>query len=165
MCRESGGDLTCANYCTKIMANCTATNAQFNDMDKCLNSCMKYPVGTAADMSGNTLGCRIYHAGNAATTPALHCRPAGPGGDGACGTNCDGFCTLVQGLCSTQTSPPFADMATCTTACALFNTAPPYDASVQTGNSFACRLYFATNAATQPAIHCAHTAMASSTCR
>jgi len=163
-----GGDLTCANYCGKIMANCTAANAQFDDMDKCLQSCAKYPMGAVADTSGNTLGCRLYHAGNAATTPDVHCRHAGPGGDGVCGMNCDGFCGLVQAVCSAQATPPYANMAACTTACAGFATTPAYSSTVTNGNSLACRLYHATNAsksAMTAMMHCPHTAMASATCQ
>lgn len=152
--------LSCANYCTSITANCTGTNQMYSSMATCLSSCALYPMGTAADMAGNTLGCRTYHAGAASTAPAVHCRHAGPGGDGMCGTNCEGFCAIVQGACSTQATPPYADLAACTAACPNFATTPVYDQSVQTGNSLACRLYHATVATGTPIPHCNHTKVA-----
>ncbi len=147
---------TCAAYCAKITTNCTATNQQYSSMATCMASCALLPVGAMSDTSGNTLGCRLYHAGNAAAGPTVHCRHAGPGGDGVCGANCDGFCTIVQGACSTQIPPPYADKAACMTACGNFATTPPYDQSVQTGNSLACRMYHATVATTVPSPHCSH---------
>src|ERR1700759_3504939 len=76
--------LACSTYCTEIQNNCTGANAQYADMAQCMAACASFAVGTSTvtDMSGNTLGCRIYHAGSpsmmAATT---HCPDAGPGGD------------------------------------------------------------------------------------
>ena len=154
------GAPTCADYCAKIATNCTAANQQYSSAATCMASCALFPVGTTADTSGNTLGCRAYHANNAATGPTVHCRHAGPGGDGVCGANCDGFCTIVQGACSTQPTPPYADKPACMAACANFATTPVYDQSVQTGNSLACRMYHATAATTTPSPHCNHVKIA-----
>src|SRR5262245_30207367 len=72
----------CATYCTAIQANCTTTNAQYPDPAHCMAACAAFDVGTTGQTSGNTLGCRIYHAGMPAMTdPATHCKHAGPGGD------------------------------------------------------------------------------------
>ncbi len=101
----AGQAQTCANYCALIGANCTAANAMYGGAAECMASCMHFPAGTAADMSGNTLGCRIYHADAAATNASLHCRHAGPGGDGACGMNCEGFCAVALGSCAGQGEP------------------------------------------------------------
>src|SRR5262245_2561842 len=75
----------CTDYCNIIMGNCTMGNAQYSGMDQCVASCKAFKVGTAMDTSGNTLGCRQYHAGAAAGDPNTHCPHAGPGGDGMCG--------------------------------------------------------------------------------
>jgi len=158
---------TCAAYCTAIAANCTAANLMYASAGDCMASCGRLAVGTAADTSGNTLGCRLYHANNAAGGAGnanTHCRHAGPGGDGVCGANCEGFCTIVQGSCATQQPPPYASMSACMTACAGYATTPPYVAAA-TGNNLACRLYHATAASALPATHCAHTAMTSATCQ
>lgn len=150
------GAPACADYCAKIATNCTGANQQYSNAATCMASCALFPVGVTADTTGNTLGCRVYHAANAAAGPTVHCRHAGPGGDGVCGANCDGFCTIVQGACSTQTTPPYADKPACMTACGGFATTPVYDQSVQTGNSLACRMYHATVATTTPMPHCSH---------
>src|SRR5262245_21435906 len=80
--------LTCTAYCSRIMTNCAGANHQYTSMTTCLNSCAAYPPGVDSDKSGNTLGCRIYHAGAAGMDPTTHCRHAGPGGDTQCGDNC-----------------------------------------------------------------------------
>src|SRR5579859_3447076 len=98
---DGGGTPGCQAYCTAIMANCTSTqddagnpvgNQQYTNMNNCLNSCKAIPAGSSSDTTGNTLGCRTYHAGLAKMDPFTHCPHAGPGGDGTCGANCDGFC-------------------------------------------------------------------------
>src|SRR5262245_9550776 len=155
--------LSCATYCASVMGNCTTANEQFSSMSDCMNSCATWPMGTAADQSGNTLGCRTYHAGAAAGNPGLHCRHAGPGGDGACGANCEGFCTLVLGVC-TGGNEVYADTGECMTACGGFATTPAYSSSVQSGDSLACRLYHATAASSSATTHCPHTAEGSGTC-
>jgi hypothetical protein len=158
-------ELTCASYCSSITANCTTANSQFQDMTSCMASCTRYPLGALSDMSGNTLGCRIYHAGAAASGPDVHCRHAGPGGNTACGDNCLGFCTLVLGSCTGTNAQYGGDMSQCMTACANYATMPPYSSTVTNGNSFACRLYHATQAAADPAGHCGHTAATSTFCK
>jgi hypothetical protein len=173
---DGGGDIdapavaqTCANYCSTITANCLGAddNQMYANAGECMASCALFPLGTAADMSGNTLGCRIYHAGNAAGSTAnadTHCRHAGPGGDGLCGANCLGFCTIVLGACAGQANPPYADMAACMTACGGFAQTPPYEA-LATGNNFACRLYHATAASANPGTHCGHVVVNSPVCQ
>jgi hypothetical protein len=155
--------LSCAAYCTEVMANCTGANVQYDQMTDCVNSCATWMVGTVDDMSGGTLGCRTYHAGAASGNPNLHCRHAGPGGDGACGQNCQGFCELVLGVC-TGANQVYADELECDQACTQWSPTPPYSSTVQSGNSFACRLYHATAASTSPGTHCGHTADVSPTC-
>lgn len=145
-------DVTCADYCTAITANCTAANAQYSAMDTCMGSCKAFDVGTAADMAGNTLGCRLYHAGAAKADPATHCTHAGPGGAGVCGADCDGFCAIAADACPGT----FADDAACQAACAMYDATESYDASDVAGDTLACRLYHLTVATTLPADHCAH---------
>src|SRR5690349_15017466 len=90
---------SCMTYCTDIQAHCMGANAQYPTMEQCLGTCAKFPVGNINDTSGNTLGCRQYHAGGPSQSmPEMHCFHAGPGGSGAdgvtsqCGSDCDGFC-------------------------------------------------------------------------
>ena len=91
--------LDCTSYCTTITGACTAANLQYSDMATCVASCAHFPVGTLADMGGDTLGCRLYHANAAKTDPGTHCVHAGPGGGGVCGMPCMGFCDLVVAEC------------------------------------------------------------------
>ncbi len=156
-------ELSCENYCTQIASSCTGGNQQYGSMTECMATCGHFPLGALADTTGNTLGCRTYHAGAAMTGADVHCRHAGPGGDGACGANCLGFCTLVLGSC-TGAMAPYADMNACMTACGGFDTNPPYSSMQTGGNTFACRLYHATMASANPGMHCSHTAATSQTC-
>ena len=136
----------------------------------CKGVCAKFDPGTLADMGGATLGCHLYHGGMpAASDPGTHCPHAGPLGGGACGADCDNFCEIAVAVCSTQATPPYADVAECKTACIDFvDTATvPYSAKVSSGNSLACRMYHLSVAASSSAnaeVHCPHVAATSSTC-
>lgn len=82
------GSDKCNELCTAVIGACTGANAQFTDMADCVSWCngARIPTGTAGEMSGNTLECRIYHAGVARTMPAVHCPHAGATGGEVCGT-------------------------------------------------------------------------------
>ncbi|MCY1057477.1 hypothetical protein [Nannocystis sp. SCPEA4] len=75
---------TCADYCTDYLANCTDDLNSYNDEADCLDQCGHWYPGTAADTVGDTVGCRLYHAGVALTDAETHCPHAGPGGAGVC---------------------------------------------------------------------------------
>src|SRR5581483_7128591 len=120
-------------------------------------------TGTLADMSGNSLGCRIYHAGApAAADPTTHCPHAGPAGSGACGPDCDGFCSIEASAC-TGDNQQFATNDECLAACNAFHGADGGYAndSTTSGNTFACHMYHLTVAAQldggQAITHCPHT--------
>jgi hypothetical protein len=176
--------LTCANYCTTIATACTGNLAQYGGATAadatahCMGTCATFM--NTATQSGDTLGCHLQHAINAsaAGAAATHCPHAGPGGDaigspGVCGDPCTNFCTLVQTTC-TGANAAYADMATCMTACGTFSTTAKYTVDTTTfpstnptGNTLACRLYHATNAAvsaTNATTHCPHTKMVSAVC-
>lgn len=157
-----GGMLTCADYCSTIMANCTGANAQWVDAGTCMTACASFAAGTLADTSGNTLGCRLYHAGAAAGAgAAVHCEHAGPLGGGQCGASeCEGFCDIATDTCPNQWQT-----ATCATQCALIANNEPFDTADTSGNSLACRMYHLEAAVTNAAVHCAHTTPVSSTCQ
>ena len=162
----STGDPTCEAYCTSIMANCLGEVAQYGTMESCMGACAGLDLGTGADMAGNTVGCRTYHAGVAATDPATHCAHAGPGGAAVCGDNCEGFCAIAMSAC-TGADQQYADEAECMTDCATFADTEPYDVSDTSSNTLACRLYHLTVAATDAAsatAHCGHITSASPVC-
>ncbi len=165
------GDLSCDAYCTEIMANCTGDVAQYPTDAACKGVCATFDPGTLADTDGATLGCHLYHGGApAVSNAATHCPHAGPLGDGTCGDDCANFCEIAVGVCGTQPTPPYADAAECMTACSSFpdTTAVPFNTSVTSGDSLACRMYHLTAAAQSAAdatTHCPHIMAVSSVCK
>ena len=177
------GPLDCPTYCAAVMANCTGGNQQYETNDACLRACKFLPLGTAGDPTGNTVACRIKHAGFAKTTPDPHCWHAGPFGYGACGDECGDFCQLVTSYCSADggltTQPPYATLAACQTACGGYVQIDSSDAGVDkdggfyasgpgAGNTLDCREYHLGNALTNAAnqkIHCSHTSSTSVVCK
>jgi hypothetical protein len=152
----TGGAPTCAAYCAAIQANCTAGNQQYTTMNNCINSCAAIPAGTSADTSGNTLGCRLYHANAAKADPATHCVHAGPGGAGMCGTNCQGYCQIALKYC-TGTSQIYANATDCATVCATFPDTAKFnvtDTTLQNKKATACLLYHVQEASSAPPDHC-----------
>jgi hypothetical protein len=157
--------LSCDGYCSTIMANCAGATAQYETLEDCVAVCASFPEGSAADQSGNTLGCRTYHAGAAENDPGTHCTHAGPGGDGVCGQNCDGYCQIVMASC-TGANEVYASEAECQTDCAAHGTDVKYDVSKDSGNQVACLLAHATGAPLVPEDHCvADLNTTSDTCR
>jgi hypothetical protein len=172
---QSGSDastaaLTCSAYCASITANCTGPHAQYSTPESCAGVCATFPTGTPSDTSGDTLGCRTYHAGAAAQDPATHCSHAGlTGGDqdpsdtqpGPCGEGCEAFCNAAAALCSSVWTSKEACMTDCKTFAA---STTPFSAPVASGNTFACRAYHLTAAAQDPTTHCPHIAKNSAPC-
>src|SRR5262249_20868755 len=143
-----GSNLTCDAYCTEVQANCTGDHAQYSTADACQGICKTWMAGTAADTSGNTLGCHLYHGGGPAKIdPATHCEHGGPLGGATCGTSeCDNFCEAAVAVCGGQGTPPYKDKASCMTSCMNFpdTTAVPFNAAATSGDSLACRMYHLT---------------------
>lgn len=178
--------LDCATYCREVQANCTGANAQYIDMDHCSATCASFSVGTSSvtDMSGNTLGCRIFYAGGPPGMPAAEfCAAAGPAGDqitaaspGRCGGGnvCESFCALEIRACGSLMTPlpgnptgagnnplfQYQHMANCLDACTRFDKSHAYSTAAA-GDSLACRLLQATSAAISVtpngAMYCAYT--------
>ncbi|GMV41329.1 MAG: hypothetical protein AMXMBFR64_30450 [Myxococcales bacterium] len=153
---------TCADYCTAVMGSCTGGDAQYASAAACLAYCDTWamlPAGTTADKSGNTLGCRIYHA-TVAGQPgmaATHCPHAGPTGGDVCGSWCDNYCHLA-GMNCTGGNALFANTPACMTACGAYSAAGlPGDAD---GDTVQCRIYHLGVAGSDlpdsAALHCPH---------
>ncbi len=158
---DTNQDNACADYCALIATNCTGELTQYGNPDWCLATCATLPPGTAGDISGNTVACRTYHADVAGDDPEVHCRHAGPGGDDACGYNCEGFCAISDVACPDA----WPDNTACLTACENFPQEEPYDATDVAGDTFACRLYHLTAATVDPVVHCPHILGNSPTCQ
>ena len=156
-----GNAPTCAAYCAKIQMNCTAAsgdaggNAQYMDAATCNTYCTSaagWPAGMTGATSGNTIGCRLYHAGAAAADPVLHCPHAGPTGGDTCGSWCDNYCQLMAKNCTGSNA--VYDAATCMTKCATIPTSGQVNDAA--GNTIQCRIYHLGVAATDPVLHCPH---------
>lgn len=160
---DSGGtSLTCDSYCALIMQNCTGGNAEYTDLNTCKAMCASFAVGDAGDQSGDSLACRLSHAGLAAGNPSTHCRHAGPTGGGTCGTSpCTGWCELDRVQCPNV----YASQADCETTCAKFPViGDAGDIALVSGNSFNCRIYHLEAAYSDPTVHCPHTALIGGPC-
>lgn len=171
---SSGPD--CTSYCTASLANCASMEPQYSDMASCLGTCAAFTPGSASDTSGNTLGCRLYHTTAAASLPGMeHCLHGGPAGYGVCGTSqCEAFCQIAQHAC-TGANQQWASVAACMSDCATMAGstpdvpvgAPDYATSETSGDTFACRMYHLTVAASSASlatVHCPHVVLASSVC-
>ncbi|HEX3775331.1 MAG TPA: hypothetical protein VHV51_12755 [Polyangiaceae bacterium] len=163
----------CDEYCSTVSTGCTDTHAQYIDYAACLASCVDFPAGSPGDTEGNTINCRLGYAQKAATEPYTYCTWAGPGGDGKCGSNCDGFCTIMMQECTASSTGNSADyfptLDDCESTCAALPDIGNYAATNSTqqvgSDQVECRLYHADAAAAtnDPMTHCPH-AMGLSLC-
>ena len=117
-------------------------------------------TATASRSTSSSASNARYAAG---TEQAAYCRQAGPGGDGRCGSNCEGYCTLMMEVCSPNVTSiyRYKNMNECTDACeALPVSDVPYSSAgvlVADGNHVQCRLFHVTSAAMLDAEeHCEH---------
>jgi hypothetical protein len=166
------GSPICDAYCKQINENCVGDDNQYIDEASCKGVCAHFAPGKEGDTSGDTLGCRVYHSGAPSIMDAnVHCPHAGPLGDGICSeSNCDSFCSLAVAICGDQAMPPYASKQACLTACAGFvgTDQVPYNTTVLTGDSLACRMYHLTVAAIAPdlaQVHCQHIRANSDPCQ
>jgi len=122
--------------------------------------CAAFPTGTLNDTAGNTLGCRLYHAGAPAISNAtLHCPHASPTGGSVCGDYCESYCSIGTYSCNPANGYDLmsGQDANCQSICTTLY--PTGTIGQDTGgNSLACRLYHAEASITLvPAkIHCTH---------
>jgi hypothetical protein len=163
---DDAGDLpvSCENYCTLAMLNCTGQNKVYVDKQTCLDMCAHMEPGMKPDMMNDTVACRQYHATAAAATPAFHCPHAGSTGADTCGTShCKAWCALDIAQCGTVAYP---DQQTCETACAgLTYTQSAGDIATISGNTMNCRIYHIEaayqNGGALKTTHCPHTGVPS----
>jgi hypothetical protein len=150
----ASGDL-CGIYCETVMRNCEGATQVYTSPEVCLRACAVLPQGVEGTEAGNTVACRLFHAlqidiiGEA----AVQCPIAGPGGDGVCGENCEGFCTLRRGICEST-----LNLATCRTECAALEDPGGFSVAQDEGASVQCRLYHVSAATFGTGVHCPHAA-------
>lgn len=160
--QDSGGqdagsdaaDLSCASFCQRNLAACVGAvgtdggNQQFENLAQCMAVCERIPLGSLTDTSGDTVGCRIYHSGLAASqNPTIHCPHAGLMGATVCGTDrCEAFCDRGATICTdaglTPGQRPFDDKADCLTKCGTDYQFDPASPELTTaGDTLNCRAF------------------------
>jgi len=96
-------------YCDLMGYSCQGDDAVYENEQQCRAVADVLDVGGQRDFNVNTLRCRRLHAyyslGNEKT---MHCRHAGPTGDGGCGSNCDSFCRILARGCPDAFNGTFA---------------------------------------------------------
>lgn len=148
---DAGAAPTCASYCATIQDSCT-TVPQYPNATVCEAFCESFgqiPLGTAADMSGHTVGCRTYHAtvAVAQNNPQLHCPHAGPSGGNVCGSWCENYCHLAMLNC-TGSQQLYSTEQECFATC---STIPATGrANDMSGDTVQCRIHFLGQAGTEP---------------
>jgi hypothetical protein len=112
---------TCTEYCNIELSACDAGLTQYESPEQCLAVCAALEPGRNDDQTGNTVGCRRYHAFSATLAPNTHCYHSGPSGDGHCGDhvkgNCDSYCTLLAASCPVEFAAEMVSADKCLTAC------------------------------------------------
>ncbi|MBL8720578.1 MAG: hypothetical protein JNL79_31625 [Myxococcales bacterium] len=172
---DGGTKVDCATYCDKVTANCTGANAQYPSKAFCLNICARFDVGTAADKTGDTLGCRLFHAGEAATDAATSCRRAGMTGGLTCGTDrCATFCKIAIAQCKPSSGlisgTPFTDEADCKTKCAAITFSSTAGEIEQAKGTLNCMQYhlqasYEATDGSSATVHCPHLTTAAGPCK
>jgi len=145
----------CEDYCRINTGICTGDHAVYESVAQCMSVCGALTLGTEADTSQDTVGCRKYHSYNSVGDAATHCPHSGPGGDGHCGTdNCPGYCAIVAKACNTEFAATFGgDTNTCLTECRKVKGSAGnsgFSTSAPNGNTLQCRLLHAIRAFDDP---------------
>lgn len=153
----------CEQECDLVGEFCVGDALQYRDVEQCLRICRALPLGSIDDDRVNTASCRRRYAGKlrylAGPELAATCRHAGPGGDGRCGSNCEGLCTVVMSACGPGLSDPYfyRSFADCLGDCQGLPDAAYVYGTVASGESLECRLFHASSAMMGDADeHCEH---------
>ena len=145
---------TCEVYCNRMEANCPDS---YPDRATCEAACAIFPAdGMQGAVNGDTVQCRINHAGVPAADDArVSCPRAGNTGGGTCGSYCDVYCRNVLEHCTDELSVYGGDRAACMATCEAFPTNGADGA--EDGNSVQCRIYHASfPSEDSPPVHCPH---------
>jgi hypothetical protein len=145
----------CKDYCTRVLANCTGTNAVYNDEETCLGFCRYLEPGDSSEPEPNTVACRLQQAEFAEREPDDHCSAAGPGGNDVCGSDCEAYCDVYPQVCPDTYVYP--DKATCLKACKGLPDQSSFDVKRDhDGDTVECRLVHTASSTTLPLQHCQH---------
>lgn len=149
-----GGAVDCADYCGVVMDACTGDHAQYPSLTICLAVCADLPIGSLADTSGDTVGCRLRAAKDVlATGERDGCYTAGPMGNGICGETCDNYCSLLPKICPEEVPNLTPD---CAASCMSAPSRGPFHVPTPDEGSIECRIYHLCNATENAPHHCPH---------
>ena len=152
-----------ASYCATINETSTGDLQQYGATAQCMATCAGFAPGAVGDEIGNSVGCRMHYALEASEDPQTHCRVAGPGGNGVCGSNCEGFCQ-IQSVACVGPDQQFSTITQCIDVCNQYDPSVAYSSMVTAGDSLACRLYHLTVASASAQVHCPHIGAVSAVC-
>ena len=136
-------ELTCDDYCEAYPTVCSGELSSYPDPETCLSQCRQWPVGTADDREGDSLGCRRYHLTLAAMwNVGVNCARASPSGADTCRSVdpsiCTQYCTLFIGNCNDIPGvPAYASPEECGQVCGSWYPGQP---GSERANSATCRL-------------------------
>lgn len=150
-------DYTCEDYCALWVTGCDDFDQYEHNTDICLAQCKQWPIGTPADTTGDTLGCRFYHVGVANQADAnVHCPHAGKNGADTCvdadAPKCATYCSTYLANCKDKLNA-YKDEADCLAQCAPWYQGEPAET---TRDTVGCREYHAGVAKGDPVTHCPH---------
>lgn len=152
---QKGTTALCKSYCGTVMEACTGKNAVYSTDEMCLAVCKLLDPGDQLEPIGNTVECRMIQADLAKSEPEDHCKAAGPGGNGACGTDCDAYCQLFPKACPDDDE--YKSKAGCLKACGGLTDQDRFDLMADhEGDSIECRLVHVSSASLKPKDHCSH---------
>ena len=156
---DVAGGKQCDDYCDAVMAACTDSNAVYPNREQCLGVCSKLPTGDSQELQNdNSVACRAREAALAKREPEDHCKAAGPGGNGVCGTDCEAYCTVFPQVCAKDFE---YTEETCLQACQGLTEQDRYDLKGDhEGDTIECRLVHTSSATVDPATHCDHATIA-----
>jgi len=169
---EGSASPQCLAYCTKAREVCNGD--LYRTDEACLATCALLPLEGA---DKNSVACRVQQLDHAIQTDEdleLYCANAGPGGNGACGSNCENYCQLLKQACSNEFKT-YADAASegddgtqvCVSKCQGLADTHLYD-SHDTGNylgdTLQCRIVHTTSATVDAIGHCSHANIKSNKC-
>jgi hypothetical protein len=172
----------CDHYCAVLEKNCAWNYTGYTDKTDCMADCTMLAWDVAdsvpATTSGDSLTCRVYHAGVARGSKSgekAHCPHASYFSEpGVCADMytpqwefnqanfgdhydmCDDYCDGIEQTC-TGDFAQYKNKADCMDACSYFKYSGANTSTTTTGDSVECRIYHIDVAeTTQDLSHCFH---------
>lgn len=162
----------CIEYCsqaknvchTDLSGNNVPNGILYLSDEACLATCKHMPL-TGANQ--NSVACRMQQLRFVDTGEDVqrYCANAGPGGNDACGSNCENYCRLFKAACKDQfekyapTSDEDDGIDTCVNKCLGLSDTGLFDSTMNgnyLGDTLQCRLVHTSSSMLDPTTHCSH---------